>query len=140
MRLSDNIMANYQVFFKWLEFFRYFLIEPIEAIAQRVNPDDYKGFYEPLDKYWDETIRIRYIQNQLQTYENERTHRGPQGSQEIDSILLSLPQREMKLSEIKEYLEKRLRRISKSTGKHLAKLIKSGKFDKTKEGFYIRKR
>lgn len=116
------------------------LLKPIEAIAQRLDSDDYKGFYEPLVRYEDEAIRMRDIQNQLQIYENERSCRG-RSSEEIVSILLSLPKREMKLSEIKEIIEGGLRRrvCSGNTINYLTNLIKSGKFEKTGRGRYLRK-
>jgi hypothetical protein len=118
------------------------VLEPIEAVADRLDPTDCKGFYEPLEFYNSSPdMRIEHILRMLAQYDRERTQRGLKSSEEINSVLLTLPKKVMKLSKIVEVVNGARRVVldPHTVCYHLAGLVKAGMFERAKRGFYRRK-
>ncbi len=115
-------------------------LEPIEAVAEAVDPRAHKGFYSALEFYnFNPHAREIEVQKLLEAYDKERNSRGIKGSEEIDSILLSLPgDRDYKLSEMLEFvIEARGLRLSTQTViNHSKKLIHRGLFKQSDKGMY----
>jgi len=118
------------------------LLKPIEAIADRLDANDYKGFYEALQFYESSPdTRENHTQRMLAQYDRERLRGGSKSSDYIDSILVGLSKKVMKLSEITE-LVNRSRTVNLRPDiirYHLRGLIRSGTFEKPEKGFYRRK-
>jgi len=117
------------------------LIDPIEAVAEGLDPRDYRGFYDKLEFYnLHPKKRVREVQNMLRVYDRERTRRGPEGSEELASLLIGLPQESLKLSDIIErFNDGRMDKRSRDAFEnHLELLISLGYFEKPKRGYYRR--
>jgi hypothetical protein len=118
------------------------VLRPVEAVAGRLNPKDCKDFYEPLKFYTaSPQTRTTHIQRMLQRYSAERNIRGLEGAEHIDILLLSLPKKLMKLSTIVEQVNsaRDFTLSSRTVCSHLAGLVRSGTFERSKKGFYKRK-
>jgi hypothetical protein len=136
-RILSKTRGNHTTILLWKD-----LLEPIEAAADRLEPDDFQGFYEPLEFYNTRTYtRTEHIRRMLAKYDMERTNRGAEGSQEIDRVLFTLPKSVIKLSEIAEIVNRgRAAKVhSKTVWEHLARHVRVGKFEKPQKGFYRRK-
>jgi DNA-binding IscR family transcriptional regulator len=134
--ILSRAMANQNTGLLWEH-----LLEPIEAVAQRLDPTDCRGFCDMLDSYESHSeTRMDHVQRMLAQYQMERVHKGLEKAQDIDTALLTLPGRVMKLSAILERVN-RARESSLSSRTvcaHLDGLVRSGRFERPKKGHYKR--
>lgn len=134
--IMSKIKSNQNTLLLWQT-----VLEPVEAIAYTLDPSSYSGFYEDLRALNEnQTLKMQKVQAQLELYDKERTSKGTEGSHEIDELLLTLPLREMKKSEIFEYVKKGIKREIKTRTivSHINHAVKAGTFTKTKKGIYRR--
>lgn len=117
------------------------LLQPIEAVAHRLDPTDCKGFYDVLDSYLSQReTRRDHLQRMLAQYQAERVNRGTEKARDTDVVLLTLPKKAMKLSAIVERVNGvRKPHLSSDTVRyHLEGLIRAGRFERPKRGHYRR--
>lgn len=117
------------------------LLQPIEAVAHRLDPADCKGFYDVLDSYVSHPeTRTDDVQRMLARYQAERVHKDVEAARDTDVVLLALPKKAMKLSTIVEKVNgTRQSSLSSATVRyHLEGLIRAGRFEKPQRGHYRR--
>jgi hypothetical protein len=117
------------------------LLQPIEAVAHRLDPVDCRGFYDVLDSYVSQPeTRRDHLQRMLAQYQAERVNRGAEKARDTDVVLLALPKKAMKLSAIVERVnDVRKPHLSSDTVRyHLDGLIRAGRFEKSQRGHYRR--
>lgn len=134
--VQSRAMANQTTGLLWDH-----LLQPIEAVAQRLDLMDCQGLCDSLDFYESHPdTRTEHVQRMLAQYQEERVQRGLEKAQDIDIALLMLPRELMKLSAIVEKLNeaREFSLCSRTVGYHLEGLVRSGKFEKPKRGYYRR--